>query len=60
MIYNGWSINKVGGFITIKRYVAQKQDNWHWAFLLRDCKKFCDDRDNGKEIEELYLRSLYT
>ena len=57
--YNGWDIEKVGGFCTMKRYVAAKGDLWHWAFLLRECKKFCDTRDKGGDIGELYLKSLY-
>lgn len=57
--YNGWGIERVGGFCTIKRYIARKADKWHWAFLLRDCKELCDTRDNGGTIKELYLRPLY-
>lgn len=60
MEYKGWSINKVGGVITHKRYEAYKGDNWHWAFLLRECKELCDIRDNGGEISKLYLKNLYT
>lgn len=58
--YNGWQIERVGGFCTMKRYVASKNDKWHWAFLLRECKELCDIRDNGGDIKKLYLRSLYT
>ncbi len=57
--YNGWSIEKVGGFCTIKRYIATKGKLWHWAFLLRECKGLCDTRDNGGSIKGLYLKSLY-
>ena len=57
--YNGWQIENVGGFCTMKRYIASKGNMWHWAFLLRECKELCDLRDNGKEIKELYLRPLY-
>ena len=57
--YNGWEIEKIGGFCTMKRYHARKDDKWHWAFLLRECKELCDLRDAGKEIKELYLKPLY-
>jgi len=57
--YNGWEISSEGGFCTIKRYVARKEDLWHWAFRLKDCKQFCDMRDNGGIIEQLYLKPLY-
>ena len=57
--YKGWLIEKTGGFYTMKRYVALKGDRWHWAFLLRECKQFCDTRDAGGEIKDLYLKSLY-
>ena len=59
MIYNGWNIIKMGGLCTMKRYHAQKDNNWHWAFLLRECKQFCDIRDNGGTIKDLYLKPLY-
>lgn len=58
--YNGWRIIKEGGFCTMTRYSAAKSGQWHWAFLLRECKDFCDLRDGGKEIPKLYLESLYT
>ena len=57
--YNGWSIEKVGGFCTMTRYIARKGKLWHWTFLLRECKACCDLRDNGTEISDLYLRPLY-
>lgn len=57
--YNGWSIETAGGFCTIKRYIARKGKDWHWAFLLRECKNFCDLRNAGKEIPKLYLTPLY-
>jgi len=57
--YNGWQIEKVGGFCTMKRYIARKGDKWHWSFLLRECKKLCDSQDIGVEIPRLYLRDLY-
>jgi len=59
MKYNGWQIIKLGGLCTMKRYHAQKGDLWHWAFLLRECKAFCDVIDSGGTIPELYLRPLY-
>ncbi len=57
--YNGWVIEGVGGFCTMKRYVVRKGELWHWAFLLRECKELCDTRDNGGSIKEIYLKSLY-
>ena len=57
--YNGWLIRTQGGFSMVKHYVARKGDLYHWAFLLRDCKAFCDARDNGGDIGELYLKPLY-
>ena len=57
--YNGWQIEKVGGFATMKRYVASKGELWHWAFLLRECKELCNTRDEGGKIKDLYLRPLY-
>lgn len=57
--YNGWKILTTGGFSTIKRFIASRGDKNHWAFRLRDCKKFCDLRDNGGKIELLYLTPLY-
>ena len=57
--YNGWLIEAQGGFCTMKRYHATKGDKWHWAFLLRECKQFCDMRDAGGEIKKLYLSPLY-
>jgi len=59
-LYNGWDITKEGGYCTIKRYVASKGDLWHWAFLLRECKVFCDTRDNGGSIGKIYLKPLYS
>ena len=59
MEYNGWQIIKLGGCCTMSRYHAQKGDQWHWAFLLRECKRFCDLRDSGAEISKLYLKPLY-
>lgn len=57
--YNGWVIEATGGFCTIKRFIAYKNGQSHWAFLLRDCKEFCDIRDGGGEIKNLYLEPLY-
>jgi len=57
--YNGWQIETQGGFCTMKRYVARKGNQWHWAFLLRDCKGICDSRDKGIEPSRLYLNPLY-
>ena len=57
--YNGWQIEAQGGFCTMKRYVASRGDRWHWAFLLRECKGFCDIRNEGGNIKELYLKPLY-
>ena len=57
--YNEWYIEKVGGFVTTKRYIATKGTMWHWAFLLRECKNFYDIRDSGGEIKTLYLSPLY-
>lgn len=57
--YNGWIIERTGGFCTIKRYVARKGNQWHWAFKLRECKHFCDQRDSGGTISDLYLKPLY-
>lgn len=58
-LYNGWIIEKVGGFCTMQRYHAKKGNLWHWAFLLRECKALCDTRDEGGEVKELYLKPLY-
>jgi len=58
-IYNGWSIGKVGGFCTVRRYVARKGSLQHWAFLLRECKELCDARDRNEKINALYLKPLY-
>ncbi len=57
--YNGWTIINLGGHVEMKRYHAQKDKLWHWAFLLRDCKAFCDKRDAGETIPNLYLHPLY-
>jgi len=57
--YNNWNIETEGGHITIKRFDATKGNLWHWAFRLKDCKALCDKRDNGEEIDSLYLKSLY-
>ena len=57
--YNGWIITTAGGFMTMKRFIAHKGELSHWAFLLRECKEFCDKRDNGETIRELYLKPLY-
>lgn len=57
--YNGWTIETVGGHITLKRFVAYKNGKTLWAFRLKECKQFCDIRDNGGEINKLYLESLY-
>jgi len=57
--YNGWRIEKVGGFCTIQRYIAQKGNKRHWAFRLGECKSFCDLRDADIEISKLYLTPLY-
>jgi len=57
--YKGWQIMTVGGFCTMKRYEASKDEKWHWAFKLKDCKVLCDTRDEGLTINELYLKPLY-
>lgn len=62
--YNEWEIEPEGGYITIKRFRAEKclpngRIIWHWAFRLKECKALCDKRDNGEEIDSLYLKSLY-
>ncbi len=64
--YKDWYIETVGGYITIKRFEAEKGEDflapdykWHWSFKLKDCKELCDKRDAGKEIDPLYLKSLY-
>jgi len=58
--YNGWEIITVGGFCTLKRYIASRGEQHHWAFRLKECKEFCDLRNANKEIGKLYLTPLYT
>ncbi len=58
--HNGWRISSTGGFCTMKRFIASKGNLSHWAFLLRDCKHLCDERDAGREIPQLYLQPLYS
>ena len=57
--YNGWIIETTGGFMTLKRFIAHKSGQSHWAFRLKECKEFCDIRDNGEHIKKLYLEPLY-
>ena len=57
--YKGWVIASRGGFCTMKHFVAQKNELWHWAFKLAQCLDFCDQRDNGLELNPLYLKGLY-
>ena len=62
--HNDWEIESVGGHITMKRFIARKdlpdgEYLFHWTFKLKDCKVLCDERDAGKEIHPLYLKSLY-
>ena len=57
--YNNWIVETTGGFFTIKRFIAHKDGQSHWAFRLKDCKEFCDIIDNGGEIKELYKKPLY-
>lgn len=58
--YNYWTIVTEGGFMTIKRFIAHKGNQMHWAFRLKDCKEFCDIRDSGGQINKLYLEPLYS
>ena len=61
--YKDWYISSRGGHGTFKRYVAEKGDekgdDWHWAFTLKECVAFCDSRDNGQSIHDLYTKPLY-
>jgi len=64
--YNSWVITKEGGFITVKRYEAQRVnesgkpiEGFHWAFTLKKCRELCDKRDKGEQIDSLYLHPLY-
>ncbi len=58
-IHNGWKIQGVGGFCTVRHFWADNGNLSHWAFTLRECKQFCDQRDSGGEIKALYLKPLY-
>ena len=40
MEYKGWSINKVSGVITHKRYEAYKGDIWHWRFFCGSARNY--------------------
>jgi len=60
--HNGWIITATGGYFTLKRFIAHKGakgEITHWSFRLKDCKRFCDMRDNGETIDNLYLNPLY-
>ena len=57
--HNGWEITSHGGYSMIRHFIASKNGLHHWAFTLRECVKFCDERDDGMNIEDLYLQPLY-
>jgi len=62
--YKGWSVEKYGGFCTIKRYSASKNDDWFWMFKLREVKNVIDSLESNnlyfKDIDELYRKPLYS
>lgn len=63
--YRNWWIVNEGGFITMKRFEAEKfyddpsRYRWIWAFKLRDVKQFCDMIDRGEQIPDIYTKPLY-
>ena len=63
--YKDWQIISEGGFITCKRFEAEKfygdflLHRWIWAFKLKDIKRLCDMIDNGEEIPDIYTKPLY-
>ncbi len=62
--HNGWIIEGRGGCSMVRHYKATKNDMWHWAFKLYECRELCDKRDAGNDLTGiyggLYLRPLYT
>lgn len=63
--YKDWTIEKLGGFISVKNYLAdnQKLGIWFWQFKLTDVKNLIEKIENNpreiKNIEPLYRKSLY-
>jgi hypothetical protein len=61
--YKGWKIEKHGGFCTMSRYCASKNNDWFWMFKLREVKNTIDSLEikdlNFKDISNLYREPLY-
>ena len=63
--YKDWQITSEGGFVTCKRFEAEKfygdppRCHWIWAFKLKDIKRLCDMIDNGEEIPDIYTKPIY-
>ena len=61
--YKGCEIEKYGGFCTMLRYGASKNDNWFWRFKLREVKQVIDSLESKEldfqDISELYRKPLY-
>lgn len=62
-LYKGWNIEKQGGFCTISRYCASRDDDWFWMFKLREVKATIDSLEsknlNFQDISKLYRKPLY-
>ena len=57
--YNGWVIEGVGGFCTVRHYWATKDEKSVWAFRLRELPVMCDTLDAGGTVHGIYLKPLY-
>jgi hypothetical protein len=64
-LHRGWTVEKVGGHITIGRYIATAPDGrWFWMERLGDVKKAIDaveaDAANFEKISTIHKKPLYS
>jgi hypothetical protein len=61
--YKGWIIEKHGGFITLSRFTAIKDDKEFWMFKLKEVKEQIDKIESGEckfeDMNSIYLKALY-
>lgn len=61
--YKGWEIRGFGGYVTIRRFWATKEDTSFWMFRLRDVRETINQLESGSlnpgQIPECNRKPLY-
>jgi len=58
-LLNGWAFEQTGGFCTIKRWEARKENLFFWARTRKQAIEYANIIDKGGNIPEINLKPLY-